>query len=119
MQLLLIETNARLRNGYTYFLRQCGWDVDALARAAPVDFLTQPYAAAVVDAAAVVSDGRPLWEALARASKRPVIALALTMDEETELRQSRLPNVEYLIKPFSLLSLLALIERACVGCEVA
>ncbi len=110
MRVLLIEPNACWRDGYTYYLRDKGWDVEAAATAQLSEVADEAYLAAIVDASLQTEDGQPLWQALARRAGYPVIVLALTLAQEDTLRRAAPPHIRYLVRPFSL-SCLALSLR--------
>lgn len=119
MKVLLVEDDAQLRTGYALYLEREGWGVEQTAKPQPSLFWEQPFALAIVDAGVMCDDGRPLWRCLAERSKRPILALALSLNQEDELRQARLPNLSFLIKPFSLRSLAHMVRDLTVQREVA
>lgn len=102
MRVLLVESNACWREGYAYYLKGEGWDVEAAATAQLSEVVAQPYLAAIVDASLQTEGGQPLWQVLARSAGYPVIVLALTPAHEESLRRAAGPPVPYLVKPFSL-----------------
>ncbi|MCW5879462.1 MAG: response regulator transcription factor [Anaerolineae bacterium] len=119
MRVLLVEPNAYWRDGYTYYLRDEGWDVDPAATVQLSEVAVRPYAAAIVDASVQSDNGQPLWQALAHSAGYPVIVLALTPAQEEALRQATLPHVRYLVKPFSLSCLSLFLRHLHVQRNVA
>jgi DNA-binding response OmpR family regulator len=119
MRVLLVEDDARLRAGYALYLEREGWRVDQSDLGCWKTWLEQPYALAIVDAGVAGEDGQPLWLSLARHTQRPILALALSHAQEDAIRRSRLPNVTYLVKPFSLRSLNRALRALAVHREVA
>lgn len=119
MKVLLIESDAHLRDGYALYLRLQGWQVVCADWPDADGPLTEAYGAAIVDASVNVADGQPLWQVLALQGQCPVIALAMSSRQEYAVAHAHLPLVTCLVKPFSLARLSDQLQRLHVQRRVA
>ncbi len=119
MQILLVERDAYLRAGFAFCLEAEGYRVLQASKASPSALPERNVDLIVIDAGALDESGRPAWEGLAETTSTPILALALSQDEESRLRRSRYRGVAYLVKPFSLRLFVHMIRSLSVRLQVA
>ena len=119
MQILLVERDAYLRAGFAICLEAEGYRVLQASKVNPTTLRERNVDLIVIDAGALDESGRPAWETLAETGARPILALALSPEEEARLRRSRYHGVAYLVKPFSLRLFVHMIQTLGVRLQVA
>ena len=119
MQILLVERDAYLRAGFAFCLEAEGYRVLQASKVTLTALRERNVDLIVIDAGALDESGRAAWESLAETTSSPILALALSQEEESRLRRSHHHRVAYLVKPFSLRLFVHTIQTMCVRLQVA
>ena len=119
MQILLVERDTYLRAGFAFCLEAEGYRVLQASKITSSTLRERHVDLIVIDAGAQDESGGPAWESLAESTSSPILALALSQEEESRLRRSRHHRVAYLVKPFSLRLFVHTINDLCVRLQVA
>lgn len=121
VRLLIVEDEADLRRTLEKALREEGYAVDAAedGEEGLYKAVTWTYDAIVLDVMLPLMDGWQVLERLRRSSKTPVLMLTARDSIRDRVRGLDLGSDDYLVKPFSLVELLAriraLIRRTAGG----